>query len=539
MLLYSASKEFVGIDEKDLKTLGFKDFLALRHEVEDFADLFVKTPGHIHNFKHVHWIDFIVFSESNEEFNVVIHANAKNFKAKITIESLYLNQTPSLKSYAVYLNNLRELTKKESENISADVAHRPSIRAVTTQSIPEPEEAPKELYTPSPKVEPTPTSIQIDPYETPLDVNFDDEDEIEIPTKVVSSPEPSPQATLQEAPKQEPLVQTPTAVTPVAPKVVPQDQESFDNGYIYDPHVASQELGLPLDLIEEFIQDFILQAKEFRSGIYNALDALEFDQVKILSHKLKGVAANLRIEDAFEALSVVNTSHDINAIKEHLELFYKIIAKLAKEELIAEEESFVQEEVGRVLEDEDEYVVAFKDETPDTQALYIDDAQVPQKIEIAELADDEFTSSDVDFGKLDEELKSIEDLGLLELDSLALDPEVALELEEEALYDQAPKISYSKESVAAEIGLDAHSFAELFDDYVEESKSILSHIKSAALSGDFVTCSHEAVKLQGMSDNMRVYGFESELAVMMSSDQRDEIVNAANSVSTMILDISK
>lgn len=325
---------------------------------------------------------------------------------------------------------------------------------------------------------------------------------------------------------------------PVVPPKAPQPhKESFDNGYVYDPHVASQELGLPLDLIEEFIQDFILQAKEFKKGIYDALDASEFDQVKTLSHKLKGVAANLRIEDAFEALSVVNTSHDINAIKEHLDLFYKIIAKLAKEELGAQDE--FEAPSPEIQEEEDEFVVAFKDDTSEPETLYVDDAQVPQKIEIAELADDEFTSTDVDFGKLDQELESIEDLGLLELESVVLDEQVTLELEEESIAVEAPKIKYSKESVAAEIGLDPHSFAELFDDYVEESQMILTQIKSAALLGDFVTCSHEALKLQGMSDNMRVYGFESELAVMMSSDQRDEIVNAAESVLTMILDISK
>jgi len=53
MLIYNYQKEFLGIDEKDLKTLGFNSLSELRAEVTDFADLFVKTPGYVHNFQHV------------------------------------------------------------------------------------------------------------------------------------------------------------------------------------------------------------------------------------------------------------------------------------------------------------------------------------------------------------------------------------------------------------------------------------------------------------------------------------------------------
>jgi len=59
MLIYNFQKEFLGIDAKDLQELGYHDLSSLRSEVTDFADLFVKTPGYIHNFQHVHWIDFI------------------------------------------------------------------------------------------------------------------------------------------------------------------------------------------------------------------------------------------------------------------------------------------------------------------------------------------------------------------------------------------------------------------------------------------------------------------------------------------------
>jgi hypothetical protein len=540
MLIYTANKEFVGIDEKDLKTLGFKDFLGLRKEVSDFADLFVKTPGYIHNFKHVHWIDYITCTDSSEEFQVIINANNRNFKSKITIETLYLNQNPSVKSYVVYLNGIKELSKKESENISADIAQRPLVRTVSPVEIHETEEI-EDVYDAPQEHQPAVVVPQIDPYETPLDVSFDDDEDFvdEVPLAkepVVAKESVTPVVQQAEVVKESPTVKT------VSVQKKEHSTQLFDNGYIYDPQVASNELGLPLDLIEEFIQDFIAQAKEFQEGIYAAIDASEFDQVKSLSHKLKGVAANLRIEDAFDTLNTVNTSNDIHVIRENIEIFYKIIAKLAQEEIVVEESVEVpaqetisldfKEEVNDVNEEDDLYV----------DLLFVEDSQVPQKIEIAELADDEFTSSDVDFGKLDEELEKIEDIEFLELDKESnSDENLVIEFAEdvEEIQEEMPTINYSKESVASEIGIDIGSFNELFEDYVNEGHAALVAMKEAVEIGDFAVCSHEAMKLQGMSDNMRVYGFEEDLEVLIHSTKKDEVLDSINRVDYIISHISK
>ncbi len=44
MLIYNHQQEFVGINEKDLKSLGFRNLADLQSECKDFADLFVKRP---------------------------------------------------------------------------------------------------------------------------------------------------------------------------------------------------------------------------------------------------------------------------------------------------------------------------------------------------------------------------------------------------------------------------------------------------------------------------------------------------------------
>lgn len=443
MLIYNAKKEFIGIDERDLKALGFTSLASLQAEVSDFADLFVKTPGYIHNFKHVHWIDFITCADSGEDSKAIISVNNKNFKCKIVIENLYLRKSASSKSFIIYLNGLHELSKRESENISGDIAARPTPVIAPAFIAPDVVDEFDTLQEDEVEV----SKVQLDPYESPLEVDFEEEDnyfeeEMQAQTsQVQENPQEEDMDDMldvgdlsldEESLSQEQELSKPTEFV----------SENFDNGYVYDPHVASEELGLPLDLIEEFIQDFIAQAKEFKDDIYSALDAGDFDKVKILSHKLKGVAANLRIEDAFEVLSVVNTSENSSEITQNLATFYKIIAKLAGEEVQTLKE--VPKEALQINEESTPDVVDFKDDENHEEAqvkieeemqeededLYSDlldvdtlsdvvDADVPQKIDIAELADDEFVSQDLDFKDIDSELEALEDVDFLEFDEKA------------------------------------------------------------------------------------------------------------------------
>jgi len=85
MLIYNFQKEFVGIDEADLEIFGFANLSELKAESTDFADMFVRAPGYIHNFKHVHWIDFVTCADPSEQSKVIIEVNSKTYKAILDI----------------------------------------------------------------------------------------------------------------------------------------------------------------------------------------------------------------------------------------------------------------------------------------------------------------------------------------------------------------------------------------------------------------------------------------------------------------------
>lgn len=105
--------------------------------------------------------------------------------------------------------------------------------------------------------------------------------------------------------------------------------------------------------------------------------------------------------------------------------------------------------------------------------------------------------------------------------------------------DSLPEIEYSKKSVAGEIGLDIESFNELFEDYLSESADMLSQMRSAVEEGDYKNCRHEALKLQGMSDNMRLNSFKQELETLMSSSEKETLFSSIKKIEVIITKISR
>ncbi len=603
MLIYNFQKEFVGINQADLELFGFANLSELKAESPDFADMFVRTPGYIHNFKHVHWIDFITCSDPTEESKVIIEINGKTFKATITIENIYLSDNPTSKAYLIYLNNLRSLTLKENGEFSEDIARKKPPKVEPTighafnlskeeereveaipvldgfrafDNIEEAEEVPEDIeVSPILKEEET-QKIQIATPTIPLDVSFDDEDifaqKNNEPTKTDTQIEDKEDIfsldslSVEEEEKVEPAKET-SAI---------EEDDGFDYSYNYNPQVASDELGLPIDLIEEFIEDFIAQAKEFKNELYNSLSEDDLNNVKILSHKLKGVAANLRIEDAFNTLSIINTSSDITEVERYLNIFYKIIAKLSGEEIAPAQASPTEaiKEEEDAQEVDSDLIIDFKPEDSDQtdeeikindtdipkeaqskeddEDLYLDfdidikDSDVPQKIEMPELADDDFLNEEPD--EIDELLSineesttkdTTEDKIAIRLDEL--DTQEKVIQEETAVKESValPEINYSKELIAGEIGLDQESFNEIFDDYITDSKSSINSMRDAILTNNFNACKKEAIKLKGMSDNMRVDAFKNELVNLIDSSDRDKLIESINKIDAVIAQISK
>lgn len=368
MLIYDHNKDFLGIDGDDLKHLGFASAESLFEQCSDLADLFVKRPGYIHNFKNFEWIDFVLHAEA-EDSKAIIHTAKQNFTCKLVIKPFYLNSAPSQSGYMVVLQNLEPLSAEEDAKVAQDIEMHPmpTPSAPITESIPSKNIPLPDVSLPNFDDMPATELHEPDIFDVPDEVDAfampkADESADEAPFKLdlIDDETPSPfkeevKEEAEPAPKESEFdpfnvdkeidTTVPSATSRSNLPDIPmlgdslskQDHEyidtlTTDKDYVYNPEVAADELGLPVDLIEEFIGDFIQQSHDFHDELFEKVAAHDRDSVQTLSHKLKGVAANLRIEDAFEVLTIINTSHDFEEIMANLKYYYHLVAKLEGDE---------------------------------------------------------------------------------------------------------------------------------------------------------------------------------------------------------------
>ena len=256
MLLYNHKKEFIGIAGTYLEIFNLSGLDEIKSLVNDFADFFISLPGYIHNFVHIHWLDYILYDDSNVAHKVVMDIKGAKYSANINIKKIYLVEQPSKEAYIVNFSDIRVLNEELKEEIKCDIVKD------TSKTTPQ-----KQLQ---------------DEMENELVIKLSDE--------------------------------------------MPQPKKS---NYMFDAKLTSDELGLPVDLVEEFLQDFIAQSESFKGEMLNAIKVEDISKIHTLSHKLKGVAANLRIEDALEILTSINRSESILQIQKETKEFYDIIQKLS------------------------------------------------------------------------------------------------------------------------------------------------------------------------------------------------------------------
>ena len=575
MLIYNHKKEFVGIDETDLHALGFENLEELLAESSDFADMFVKTPGYVHNFQHVSWIDFVDCADSTENTKVIIRAKSKDFRCLLEIKTAYLMENKSSKGFLVTLSNLRELMAGEDYDMPSHFPQRPA-------STPTPAfEAPKEKVFEEAPVAPTPPTHSIQDleeiFETPISLDAPIELDAPVELDLDDKEDSLEEALAIDLEIDDSLHEPKALVEEELQEETTTVMEVFDNGYIFDPHVASDELGLPVDLIEEFIEDFIAQAKEFKNELYQALDDGDVDTIQTLSHKLKGVAANLRIDDALEILTTINTSDNLIEIKTNLETFYKIISKLAGEkipvnktiaanDLHEELEELTSEiDVHHTIEDQDDdldMLLAPKNDEDDEIDIDMTDVSddedldifAPQEtfpeedkkeieIDMTDVVDDEdldiFAPQET-FPEEDEKEIEIDMTDVVDDEDLdILAPQEVSIQKDTSTHETTERLSYDPDAVAQEIGLSHEYFMELLHDYIDEAQKLSQTISKAIEENNFALWNTKAMQLKGMSDNMRILDFTSELEILIKTQDTSIAKDASVKVTNAIAAISK
>lgn len=83
----------------------------------------------------------------------------------------------------------------------------------------------------------------------------------------------------------------------------------------YSPQTAADELNLPVVLIEEFVDDFIEQARQDKDHLLTSYYQEDMDNIHELGHKLKGAASNLRINELSDILEEIQFCSDYSKLE--------------------------------------------------------------------------------------------------------------------------------------------------------------------------------------------------------------------------------
>ncbi|WP_457748001.1 Hpt domain-containing protein [Sulfurimonas sp.] len=306
-----------------------------------------------------------------------------------------------------------------------------------------------------------------------------DDDELELGESVLDDEEAQKVKELLEETSQEIPENTLELDDDIEDLVIDKDDAiKTESTMQYDPQLAANDLGLPLDVIEEFVGDFVQQADEYKAEIYKALEEDDFENVKMISHKLKGVAANLKIEDALNALVVVNTSSNTQDIKENLDTFYGVIESL-KNSTTSQEYDLALD-----LEDEADIDISLEDAQNENEPSLDEtvDLELEEELEgasleeLEELVDesvtDEIRAQDGDIAyDLALDLEDEADSTLPEMESLDLDEAF---VEEETIQEEVQGEELALESEdntdeeLQEQELDSDSLEEL-EEFVDDA----------------------------------------------------------------------
>lgn len=535
MLLYNHKQEFIGIDDEGLRLLNYASLEDLLSVCSDVADLFANEPGYIHNFKNFGWIDFLLHADTDAS-SAIVHGNGRTFSCRLSVTPFHLCDQPAQNGYSIQMSQIKNISGEEfKQNIVTPSTTpikefsppaEPIIENIQSVSLPD-----YTHLTATQLSEPTLFDI---PKTHPT--SLDETDDIYASLMAPLSAEelnPPTEETVEEItpPEVEPIAAPPvTAQRPMLGSTQYSIEEQnylshhkIDDAYTYDPNIAANELGLPVDLIEEFIGDFIQQSHDFKNNLFEAAAKNDINNLHILSHKLKGVAANLRIENAFETLSIINSSSEPVEIDANLKYYYNIIAKLeGKEPIKTQEAPFLKEEVTEnakaapvVTEEpaEDIYEFALKQNDHEPLLVHLDEIDL-------ETDDSPDIQEEVPFKK---EFLELHDTFPEEEGS---DTAVSID---EPTPEEIPSVSlhYDVKAVAGALGIEPDFMQELLNDYKIDALAMSTTILEAIKAFDTHTWRSSAAKLKGISDNLRLSDISDELAILSVTNDAQEAKKAS------------
>ena len=143
-----------------------------------------------------------------------------------------------------------------------------------------------------------------------------------VPATEASAPDmPAPEAPapMESSAQTDTPSETEIPLASAAPSLSLETVETIP--FDFSTQAASDELGLPESLVQEFVSDFIQQAQENIPVLEQAQRNGDIDTIQKTAHLLKGAASNLRIDPLAETLETLQYNESLEKVPQLLPIF--------------------------------------------------------------------------------------------------------------------------------------------------------------------------------------------------------------------------
>jgi len=485
----------VAVSPEVVDFLGYESFEELKENISDIADLFINKPGYIYNFRNFSWIDYIILNHLKSP-KVIIKTLTNDIETELSITELI----PFDEQSKLFCVSFKNLTPINFDGVP------------TTENLPDFEE----FNQPDKKESFKNDAIPLESFITEQsDIKNDFENEIlSIEPSVSEQPDEDVKISIKE---DEPLTINFDEISIDEPLIIEEEIKKPEivgltlEEKLYDIKSVAEELGLDEPLIRELLVEFIAQAYELKPQIEEALKNEDFTLVHNLIHKIKGAAANLRVEKANEILSNTLDENDPKILKEILDQLYDFIEKFNSELMLSvskPQEAVEKEKIEEIgLEEEPE-----KCEPIDFEKTEPYEELEQREVEYSFENDINLTNSFIKEETEVEPKTTLKEEPLsINFDEISLQEPLTTEETEmkEEIKTKPAEITleeklYDIKSVAEELGLDESLIRDLLVEFIAQAYELKPQIEEALKNEDFTLVHNLIHKIKGAVANLRV-----------------------------------
>jgi len=93
--------------------------------------------------------------------------------------------------------------------------------------------------------------------------------------------------------------------------------------------------------------------------------------------------------------------------------------------------------------------------------------------------------------------------------------------------------------IANSMGLDSETFEEILEDFITDASELSLNISKSLEGDDLQECRKNTLVLKGMSESIQLKSFDTQIACLIESNDKQEMIEAVQMIDKIISKIAK